>query len=197
MTNLPPEPYPGGPEPYPGSYQPYGPVAKVIPSTVQNAFYAMLAGAVVTVLSTALVFTQVDAVREQAREQQSDLTAAEIDAVVTLSIVGGVIVNVIAAGLWILLAFMCRAGKNWARITASVLFGVNTVFSLMSLVGAGMLGTSANALGLIFTVLLWLIGLGAIVLLWLKPSGPYFQPAPPMGQVPPMGFPPPGQTPGF
>ncbi|MEU8897529.1 hypothetical protein [Nocardia sp. NPDC048505] len=188
------QPYPGSPEPYPASYQPYGPgggTKPPVPSTVQNAFYAMIAGAVLTVLSTLLVFTQLDAVRDAVQEQDAALTDSQIDGLVVFSIAVTVVVNVISAGLWIWMAFATRAGKNWARITASVLFGVNTLFTLLGLVGSGVFGASENAVGLIFSVILWLVGLAAIVLLWLKQSAPYFKPAPPPGYGPPPGYAPP------
>ncbi|GAB2631805.1 hypothetical protein [Nocardia goodfellowii] len=193
-----PEPYPGA-EPYPGgSYEPYGPGGgkPPVPSTVQYAFYLMLAGAAVTVLSTLLIFTQLDVVREEVQKQDVDavFTESQLDSLVIFSVAIGVATNLVSAGLWIWMAFANRAGKNWARITASVLFGLSTVFTILSLVGSGVFGAGSGGAGIIAGVLTWLIGVAAIVLLWHKRSAAYFKPAPPPGYAPPPGFapPPPG-----
>jgi hypothetical protein len=68
---------------------------------------------------------------------------------------------------------MARAngqGKNWARILSTVLFGLATLDLF------GVLSQPKTLLGLIFPVLTWLIGLGAIVFLWRKESTEFFKP---------------------
>ncbi|MEV6276908.1 hypothetical protein [Nocardia sp. NPDC051832] len=201
MTYPQPEPYPGA-EPYPGgSYDPYSqsPAKPPVPSTVQNAFYVMLAGAVLTVLSTLLVFLELDTIRDEVRNADPDgvFTEQQLDGLVTFAIGFAVAINLVSAGLWVWMAFANRAGKNWARITASVFFGLNALFSLINLVGAGVAGSGAGVSGLISTVVLLLIGAAAMFLLWHKDSAPYFKPAPPAGYGPPPGpgGPPPGYAP--
>jgi hypothetical protein len=49
-----------------------------------------------------------------------------------------------------------------------VLFGLNTLFLLLSFVRASV------SISLAFSLLVWLVGLGAIVLLWRKDSSQYF-----------------------
>jgi hypothetical protein len=63
------------------------------------------------------------------------------------------------------------AGHNYARITGTVFFGLNTLFLLLSL------ARPHASLGFIFNILVWLVGLGAVIMLWRKESGPYFKPA--------------------
>jgi hypothetical protein len=88
------------------------------------------------------------------------------DAIVAVTI--AVVESLIAIGLWLLMAWGNKNGQSWARIVATVLFGLNTLFLLLSFVRATV------SVSLAFSVLVWLIGLGAIVLLWRKESSEYF-----------------------
>ena len=88
------------------------------------------------------------------------------DAIVAVTI--AVVESLIAIGLWLLMAWGNKNGQNWARITATVLFGLNTLFLLISFVRATVSASLA------FSVLVWLVGLGAVVMLWRKESSQYF-----------------------
>src|SRR5262249_54662432 len=81
--------------------------------------------------------------------------------------------SLIAIGLWLLMAWANRGGKSWGRIMASVLFGLNTVLLLLGFTRA------AAWLSLAFSVLVWLVGLGAIVLLLRKEASQYVAPMSP------------------
>jgi hypothetical protein len=74
---------------------------------------------------------------------------------------------VITVGLWLWMARANRAGNNWARIVASVLFGLNTIFLLLSF------ARPHASIGAVLNLLIWLVGLGAIVLLWRRDSTGY------------------------
>ena len=68
---------------------------------------------------------------------------------------------------------MARAngkGMNWARILSTVLFGLATLDLF------GVLSQPKTALGFIFPVLTWLVGAGAVFLLWRKDSTDFFRP---------------------
>ena len=60
-------------------------------------------------------------------------------------------------------------GLNWARIVAAVFFGINTLDLLLSffLVHA--------AATLIASVIVWLVGLGAVVLIFSRESAPFYR----------------------
>ena len=62
----------------------------------------------------------------------------------------------------------CKAGKSWARIVSTVLFAIDTLSVLAGAV------TSAGA-ARIYSILVWLIGLGAIIFLWQRSSTEYFK----------------------
>jgi uncharacterized membrane protein len=80
-----------------------------------------------------------------------------------------VIFGLIGIGLWIWMAMANKRGGNWARITATVFFGLNTVSLLVGLARPEPL--ASRLVGL----LIWLIGLGAVVMLWRSESTAFFK----------------------
>jgi hypothetical protein len=75
---------------------------------------------------------------------------------------------VISIGLWVWVALMNKAGRSWARIVATVLFGLDTLFLLLGVAQAG------AAAGTLVSILTWLIGLGAVIYLWRRDASEYF-----------------------
>jgi serine/threonine kinase PknH len=72
--------------------------------------------------------------------------------------------------LWLGIARACRRGRRGARMAGTVLFALHT---------AGMLGVVASSqAGLgpakVLSLIGWLIGLGAVVALWQRPSSAFF-----------------------
>ena len=65
-----------------------------------------------------------------------------------------------------------RAGKSWARIVSTVFFGIDTLSLIADINGTSALsGTVATRL---YGIVVWLIGLAAIILLWQRASSDYF-----------------------
>jgi hypothetical protein len=80
--------------------------------------------------------------------------------------------------LWLWLASASRRGKNWARITGTVLFGIHTLGMI------GVITSPHRDLGLVkvLKVVGWLIAGAAVVYLWRRESSAYFsRPAGPAG----------------
>ncbi len=151
-------------QPYPSGGQiPPEPSAATPPRAVQTAVLLMYAGAAVSVI-TLVVTILARHTLEKELESGAGFTPLQAHQLV----ISGIVENVITIGLWLLMAWANKAGHSWARITATVLFVLNTVGFLLDL------GRASASLSVAFVVLTWLIGLGAIVLLWRKESSRYF-----------------------
>jgi hypothetical protein len=88
---------------------------------------------------------------------------------VSSSAKGSAIVGaLIGIGLWVWMGFMNRAGKNWARITGTVFFGLDTLFVIIAL--ASHTDGAAKVVG----ILIWAIGLVTVILLWQRNNAAYF-----------------------
>ncbi|MFI5270393.1 MAG: hypothetical protein ACHQ7M_23695 [Chloroflexota bacterium] len=162
------QPYPGG------GADPMGPASRPpIPPSVTNAVRLMFVGAGLAALGLILEFISLSALKSAIRTASPTLSNAQVNSAETVAIAIFVIVGLIGIGLWIWMALANKAGHNWARIVATVLFGLDTLFLLLSLARAG------AAAGIIAGVVTWLVGLGATILLWRKESSLYFQPGVP------------------
>jgi hypothetical protein len=77
---------------------------------------------------------------------------------------------IIDIALWLGIARACRRGRKGARVAGTVLFAIHTigVFSVLSSSQAG-LGPAK-----VLTLIGWLIGCGAVVFLWQRPSSAFF-----------------------
>ena len=124
------------------------------PKLVNTAFWLLVASGVVWLLSVLLSIGLIDtpALRQQFEEQMAASgTQVDFNSIKGIIIGTIVVVAVIGAGLYALVAFNVRKGKNWARILGTV-FAALSVFSLFPLG----LGTLAAVLGIAGIVLLYL-----------------------------------------
>jgi hypothetical protein len=96
------------------------------------------------------------------------LTASQIHTLATVTVAIVVIVGIIGVLLWAWMAWANNKGSSWARIVATVLFGLNTISLLLQIGRAGVT--------IIFVALGWLIGLAAVILLWRKETTAYVRP---------------------
>ncbi len=168
-------------QPYPtggGSNQPYpaGGGSNLAerppqPQSVRIAVLFMYAGAALSavslIVSLALSGRIKSAVGTAARKVRTGkpLTVNQIHAIENFYIVLIVVILLIAIGLWLWMAWANGRGKGWARILSSVLFGLNTLWLVVSV---GRTGGPA-----IFIGIGWLIGLAAMVFLWRRDTTQY------------------------
>jgi hypothetical protein len=156
-------------QPYPqGGEMPPEPTRPALPRSVRTAVQLMYAGAGLSAVSLIVAVLSFHSIERVIRNASSTLTAHQVhnDAIVAVTI--AVVESLIAIGLWLLMAWGNKNGQSWARITATVLFGLNTLFLLLSFVRATVSASLA------FSVVVWLVGLGAVVMLWRKESSQYF-----------------------
>lgn len=178
--NAPQAPQYGQPAPPAYGQQPYGqsPYAQYpsekpqatgsngVPQLVNISFWLLIAAAAVFVISMLMGIPMLDdpATRRAFDDamRSSGATGAQFNFEEFKSALAGMLVAVaiVGAGLYLLVAFFIRKGKNWARILGTV-FAALSVFSLFQVPSFGTLGTLA--------------GIAAIVLLYLRTSSPYFR----------------------
>lgn len=184
------QPYPGGQEPaqpanlaYPGGQsQMPGVPRPPLPPTVRYAYYFMLAGAVLSLVSTLLGLGSKGAMRTAVQKASPGFTPDQVNTAVNFGLVAVVAVGLIGVGLWIWMAFANKAGRNWARITGTVFFGLDTLTLISGLSKHNLVG-----LGITANALVWLVGLAAVLMMWNPASRPYYKPQAqyPAPQVPP------------
>jgi len=155
-------------QPYPSAGRTPEPVRPEPPASVVMAVRLMYAGAVVSALSLIVGLVTIGGLRDSLHKSQPTLTPTQLHNLQTVVVVGSVFIGLVSIGLWVWMALMNKAGKSWARIVATVLFGLDTVFLLLGVARAG------AAAGTLVSILIWLIGLGATILLWRKDSSAYF-----------------------
>jgi hypothetical protein len=87
-------------------------------------------------------------------------------------------VLVISTGLWIWMARANKSGRPWARIVATVFFGLLTAGDLAWLITflTSKITLAAIYIGLdvSFVLVYWLAALSAVVLLWRRSSSDYY-----------------------
>jgi hypothetical protein len=140
------------------------------PASVVMAVRLMYAGAVVSALSLIVGLVTIGSLRDSLHKAQPTLTPTQLHQQETVLVVGSVVIGLISIGLWVWMALLNKAGKPWARIVAAVLFVLYTLYLLL-VIRAGV------AAGALVPIITWVIGLGALILLWRKDSSEYFAPA--------------------
>ncbi len=142
------------------------------PMSVQTAARLMYAGAVISAISVILALATIGSLKHNLEKRYPTYTTAHINTLVDSSIVVIVIGGIIGVGLWLWMARMNLKGRNWARITGSVFFGLNTLELL------GLFKGSVSAVSAVFAIVTWLVGLGAVIMLWRRESSAYFKQEP-------------------
>jgi hypothetical protein len=138
------------------------------PQSIQNAVKLMYAGAALSAISLIVGLATVGQLKSAIKKADPSFTASQVHSAETVGVATVVIFGLIGIGLWVWMARANGAGKSWARVVASVLFGISTLELLLS-------GVRANStFDLIFEGLVWLIGLGAIVFLYRRDSSEYY-----------------------
>jgi hypothetical protein len=154
-------------------YQPY-PATKDQPrsgppSSILMAMKVMYVGAALSAVATILTLVTTGSLREAIHKAHPLLSAARVDKLEQFDVVAAVVVGVVGIGLWLWMAVANKEGNGWARITASLLFALNTVATLVVVFRPG----AAPAKGA--TIVIWLAGLAVVILLWQRDSSNYYE----------------------
>lgn len=143
---------------------PYGQSAPSVPQSVDNAVRFMYMGAAASLIGIVIDL------------HGAKLTSTQVTDSQHVAIGALIIAGVIGVAAWVWMAQSNQAGKRWARIVATLLFGIDTLSLIADINGASALsGTAATR---IYGIVIWLIGLAAIILLWQRTSSDYFRGSP-------------------
>ena len=156
---------------YPTSSEPpLEPVRPEPPGSVRTAVKFMYGGAALSAVWLVIGLASANSVKTAIEKAYPHYTAAHVHSLEMASVATGVVIEAIAIALWIWMARASAAGHAYARIVSTVLFALNTL---------GLVAFFARpyySIGVVFNLLIWVAGLGAVVLLWRRDSGPYFAP---------------------
>jgi hypothetical protein len=158
-------------------YQPYPTDAEMqlrqrppVPRSVANAVKVMYVGALTSILAIVINVIAASATLRAFEKRFPNLSVTQHHLVA-----GFIIVGLIDAAVWIVLARQCRSGRNGARITGTVLFGLATLDTLA--IGTGAIPDASPARA--WAPVIWLVGLVAVVFLWQRSSTAFFKGTPP------------------
>ncbi|SRR5260221_6661329 len=155
---------------YPSSGQTPEPQRPPAPNSVQTAVKLMYAGAALTFVDLVVNLASIGSLKTGIKKAYPHYTPSQVHAAEVGLITINTLFLVIAIGLFLWMARASAAGHSYARIVGTVLFGLNTLLLLLSL------ARPHASLGLVFNLLIWLAGLGAVIMLWRRESAPYFSP---------------------
>jgi len=151
-----------------GGQESVAPQRPPAPPSVQTAVKFMYAGAALSAIGLIIGLVTIHSLRAAILKRDPNYSTSQVHGAEVALVGGIVLVAIIGVGLWLWMAWANGRGKSWARIVASVLFAINTLDLVLSL------SQPHAVLSLLFQILIWLAGLGAIVFLWRSESSSYF-----------------------
>ena len=158
-------------QPYPSRGKPLAEAPRPpAPPSVVNAVKLMYIGAAVSTVSLIVAFIDISGTKAAIKRARPDLTATQVNQLNTFIITLAIVSGLLGIALWLWMARANNQGKNWARILSTVLFGLATLDLF------GVFSQPKTLLGLVFPLLTWVIGLGAVFLLWRPDSTAFFKP---------------------
>lgn len=155
-------------QPFPGTSSAPEPARGKPPASVVKAAWAMRAGMIASLAGIVLNLLSLKSIGSAIRHLEPHVTATQLTVDQRMAVGETIAAGLLSAALWLWMAQSCTAGKSWARTLSTILFGVFTVLQAAAL-GAGF------GAGQIYSIVVWLIGLTAIVFLWHPTSTPHFR----------------------
>lgn len=155
---------------YPSSGKPVEAERPPAPPSVVKAVKLMYVGAAVSTVSLIISVADIGSLKTAIKKAKPTWSATQVNQYDRFLIIVALLSGVIGIALWLWMSWANKNGKSWARVLSTVLFCLAT----LDLVGV--FGQPKTAIGLIFPVLTWLVGLGAVFLLWRPDANAFFKP---------------------
>jgi hypothetical protein len=141
------------------------------PRTVRWAVWLMLAGAALEVAAALVALNTESSLWPASAAPNARPSAADLQGIAS-HVQVDVTNSLVAAALWLWMAWANRRGQNAARIISAVFFAFGTKAMLNSF------GDLTSAATRVVDVVIWLAGLAAIVLVFYKESEPFYRSQP-------------------
>lgn len=158
-------------ERYPTSAARQDPAGTQPPRSVLNAVRLMYAGAGLSAVVVIVTLATIGGLRAAIHAKYPHYSPSQIHTAEVGFVAIDVLSGLIAIGLWLWMAWANRRGRNWARYVSAVFFAINTLNLLGSFIQVHNVGT------VIVAGAVWLVGAGAITLIFNRESTPYYQPS--------------------
>jgi hypothetical protein len=142
-----------------------------VPQSVQRAVRVMYIGLAASLLGVVVDMTTLSSTRSEILSRNPSFTQAQINSAEHVEIGIFIAGGLIGAALWLWMAQTCRAGKGWARVVSTVFFGIDTLSVIAGVAGS----TGGGGLARVYALVVWVIGLIAIIFLWQRSSSEYFR----------------------
>jgi len=139
------------------------------PMSVLTAIKIMYAGAIASVLRAVVYVATQGSGKTAIERRYPHMQAGTVSTLTHVTVIAGVIVCLLGAVGFAWTARSCKSGRNWARVTATVLFVLGFLAAVYDLVSP-----RATAVR-ITSFVVCLIGLAAVVLLWRGSSSAWFK----------------------
>jgi hypothetical protein len=139
------------------------------PASLLRAVKVMYAGAILGPIHAVIYVITPGATKRAIEAKHPYWSHSLVSTTTDIAVIGGAVVALLATLLYVWIARSCQSGKNWARVTGTVLFACAVLLTAYNF-GPGVQTT----LNMIFTCVGILIALVAVVLLWQRPSSTYF-----------------------
>jgi hypothetical protein len=138
------------------------------PRSLLAAVWSMYAGAALSAIQLVLALATIGGLRAAIHQAHPSYPASRVHSIEVSYVASGVITQLLAIGLWVVMALASRSGRSWARAAASSLFAVNTLLLVYAV------RQPIVSIGLAFYVAIWLAGLSAVAALWRRDSTAFF-----------------------
>ncbi len=141
------------------------------PAAVRNAARVMYAGATASVARAVVSLETEGATRTALEHRYPRLSAHSITTLTHVTVIAVAVVALIGAVIYIWLARKCTEGKNWARITATVLGALEVLGAFLGL------DAGRSPADVVVGFVIAAIWVAAICMLWQRGSTAYFEDA--------------------
>jgi hypothetical protein len=139
------------------------------PRTVAIAVKLMYAGAILSAIDLIITLATAGQLRGLLHTAHPNWSDSRVTTYVHAQVTSSVFIWVVTIALWVVMARTNQAGRNWARVVATVL----CAFSTLSFAEAIL--QPASLVSKLVYAPLWLVGVGAIVLLWRSETTAYIR----------------------